>query len=155
MLGRPSPRKDQHTRKLSRFPGSRLGLLSAPSHPLGDPTAATERTVARADFNAAHSCGAAMESPRSTRPGGSEESPFSLEDPQWDHSASHIQLPRQPSSPMHPLAIDKRQSNFLGDFYSNARAKSSHFPAASGNSRKAQRASHREMPFVLIGEKRL
>jgi len=43
--------------KLSRFPGSRLDLLSAPSHP------ASSGTVACADFNAAYSCGAAMDSP--------------------------------------------------------------------------------------------
>ncbi len=56
MMGRPSPRKDQHTQKLSRFPGSRLGLLSAPSR------SPSSGTVACADFIAAHSCGAAMDS---------------------------------------------------------------------------------------------
>jgi len=74
-------------RRLSRFPGLRLGLLSAPSHP------AIGGTVARADFNAAHSCGAAMVSLR-----GPRRTPmrsltiFPHGSPIGDHSASPIHL---------------------------------------------------------------
>ncbi len=56
MMGRLPRGRISTPGKLSRFPGSRLGLLSAPSR------SASRGTVACADFNAAHSCGAAMDS---------------------------------------------------------------------------------------------
>ena len=71
--------------RLSRFPGSRLGLLSAPSHP------AVGGTVARADFNAAHSCGAAMALLRGPRRSRLQSlTIFPRGSPGGDHSASPI-----------------------------------------------------------------
>ena len=74
-------------RRLSRFPGLRLGLLSAPSHPtIGG-------TVACADFNAAHSCGAAMVSLRGPRRMRMRSlTIFPRGSPGGDHSASPIHL---------------------------------------------------------------
>ena len=80
-------------RRLSRFPGLRLGLLSAPSHP------AVGGTVACADFNAAHSCGAAMallRRPRGTR--ARSLTIFPHGSPNGDHSASPIHLSESTSS---------------------------------------------------------
>jgi hypothetical protein len=71
--------------RLSRFPGLRLDLLSAPSHPV------IGGTVARADFNAAHSCGAAMVSLRGSRRTRSLTI-FPRGSPGGDHSASPVHL---------------------------------------------------------------
>src|SRR3972149_69207 len=87
MMGRPSPRKDPDTRKAEQVSwlAAWLTLCAFPSlDKLG--------TVARADFNAAHSCGAAMDSPSARAGAGGETTIFPRGSRHRDHSASPIQL---------------------------------------------------------------
>src|SRR5574341_1913668 len=76
MVGRPSPRKDRDTQKAEQ-----VSWLAAWLTLCAFPSFDTLRTVARADFNAAHSCGAAMDSPSLTPARFSEGPPVSLGGP--------------------------------------------------------------------------